>query len=55
MIPALSGLVLGAAFGWWRAARRGGNRLDCAQYAAAHGIFFFILGMVISITLVQLL
>ena len=30
--------VLGALFGWQRAARRGGDRLDQLQYAAVHGI-----------------
>ena len=30
--------VLGALFGWHRASRRGGDRLDKLQYGAAHGI-----------------
>lgn len=46
MIPFL---IVGAALGWWRAAKRGGNRLDKLQYAAAHGIAFFILGLVTTI------
>lgn len=32
--------ALGAACGWLRAARRGGDRLDRLQYAAVHGILF---------------
>lgn len=32
--------ALGAVFGWYRARRRGGDRLDKLQYAAAHGILF---------------
>ena len=34
--------VLGALLGWQRAARRGGDRLDRLQYAAAHGIVFVL-------------
>lgn len=30
--------VLGAVFGWFRAERRGGDRLDKIHYAAIHGI-----------------
>ena len=42
----LVALVLGlaaAAMGWRRAAKRGGNRADCIQYAAAHGIPVFLI------------
>ena len=45
----LVALVLGlaaAAMGWRRAAKRGGNRADCIQYAAAHGIAIFLIVMV---------
>lgn len=46
--------VLGLAFGWWRAARRGGDRLDRLQYGAAHGIAF-ALAVTILLILAQYL
>ena len=47
MIFALILLVLGGALGWFRAARRGGTTADRLQYAAAHGVPAFLLGMII--------
>ena len=41
--------LLGAIFGAWRAARRGGDRLDQMQYAAAHGILFVLLALTVSV------
>ena len=32
--------VLAAVFGWVRAGRRGGDRLDQVHYAAVHGVIF---------------
>jgi len=46
--------VLGAALGWIRAARRGGNRLDRLQYAAAHAIAFAVAGLFVVIALNRL-
>lgn len=43
------GLVLfliAGAIGWRRAARRGGTVADRVQYALAHGIPAFLIGMV---------
>ncbi|HUF86794.1 MAG TPA: hypothetical protein VMM59_05370 [Thermohalobaculum sp.] len=34
----LAAFILGCLLGWVRAARRGGNLADRAQYALAHGI-----------------
>lgn len=45
----LPAILLGAAVGWWRAARRGGNRADKVQYALAHAIFFAILALFATI------
>lgn len=42
-------ILLGAVIGWLRAARRGGNRADKVQYAAAHAILFAILGLFATI------
>ena len=47
----LAALVIGAALGAWRAKRRGGQRLDMLQYAAAHAIPLMILAMFITIFL----
>ncbi len=44
------GLVLGliaAAIGWRRAVARGGTAADRWQYAAAHGIPAFLIGLVV--------
>lgn len=38
-------LPVGFAFGWWRAAKRGGKRLDRLQYAAGHALFFGIVAL----------
>lgn len=45
------GLGLGALWGWFAAARRGGNRLDQAQYAAGFGIAGCIAGVALGIIL----
>jgi hypothetical protein len=41
--------LLGAALGWRRAARRGGDRLDRLQYAAAHALAFAIAALALLI------
>lgn len=43
--------ILGAIIGWTRASKRGGNRLDKLQYAAAHGIALLLLALLITIML----
>jgi len=45
----LAGLVFGAAFGAYTARRRGGNKLDMAQYAAGFAIAFMLLGLFVTI------
>ncbi len=45
---------LGAYLGWSRAARSGGDRLDRLQYAAAHAIFFALVGFVAILVLTKL-
>ncbi len=44
---AIAGIVIGTL----TALRRGGKRLDAAQYGAGYGIAFALLGMVITIVL----
>ena len=46
IVPAF---ILGAIFGWYRAGKRGGNRLDKLQYAFAHGIAFFLVTLVLTL------
>jgi hypothetical protein len=43
--------LLGALFGWMRASKRGGNRLDKLQYAAGHGIAFLLLALLATLAL----
>jgi hypothetical protein len=47
----IAGLLIGAAFGWLRAARRGGVRLDRLQYAAVHAIIFAVIGLILTIAI----
>ncbi len=49
----LGAAVLGAALGWLTAARRGGNRLDKAQYAAGFAILFALIGLFLTIFLAR--
>ncbi|MBA3326508.1 MAG: hypothetical protein H0T41_14980 [Rhodobacteraceae bacterium] len=41
--------AFGALIGWVRAGRRGGDRLDRLQYAAAHGILLTLAALVLTI------
>jgi hypothetical protein len=41
--------LAGAALGWTRAGRRGGDRLDRLQYAAAHAIFFALVAFILVV------
>jgi hypothetical protein len=50
----IAALIAGFAFGWMRAARRGGNRLDRTQYALAHAILFGIIGLVVTIVIARM-
>jgi hypothetical protein len=50
----IAGLVLGAAFGWFRASRREGNSFDKWQYALVHAILFALLGLFLTIALERL-
>lgn len=50
MIPAA---VIGAILGYWRAARLGGKAADKAQYAAAHGLLFAVLGLILQVALTR--
>ena len=41
--------LVAAGFGWQRAARRGGTTADRAQYALAHAIPAFLIGLIVVV------
>lgn len=43
--------IIGAVLGGMNARKRGGNRMDIAQYAAGYAIAFALLGLVITVIL----
>ncbi|WP_248409810.1 hypothetical protein [Aliiroseovarius sp. S2029] len=45
----IAALVFGALVGVMRARKRGGNRLDIAQYAAVHALVFALIALFASI------
>lgn len=47
----LAGLVIGALIGYRRAAKRGGNGFDKAQYAAVHAIVLMLIGLFVTVAL----
>jgi len=51
----LAGLVAGAVLGALSARRRGGNRLDIAQYAAVWGIIGGLVGLFATIGIERML
>lgn len=51
----LAGIVLGALWGSYRAVKRGGNRLDIAQYAAVNAIIFGLVGLFVTIAVERMI
>ncbi len=51
----LIAFAAGFAFGWFRAAKRGGDRLDKLQYGAGHGIAFALAALALSILIARLI
>ncbi len=47
----IAAFILGAAIGWMRAAKAGGNRADKLQYAAAHALALTVAGLFLTIFL----
>lgn len=47
MVVALILGLAGGTMGWVRAKRRGGKAADCLQYAFAHGVPAFLVGMIL--------
>lgn len=56
MVPSLALIMMVAAgaVGWLRATRRGGTRADCWQYAAAHAIPAFLIGMIVITVIMRM-
>ncbi len=54
MFVAIAALI-GAFIGALRARKAGGKALDLAQYAAAHGVIFAIIGLFVNIALIRLI
>lgn len=51
---ALTGLLIGAIWGAWRARKRGGNTADLVQWAVAHGIVLAMLGLFAALAIARL-
>jgi hypothetical protein len=45
----LAAVLIGATWGGFLARRRGGNRMDIAQYAISFGIAFGLLGLFLTV------
>ncbi|MEO0402709.1 MAG: apolipoprotein acyltransferase [Pseudomonadota bacterium] len=43
--------ILGAIIGGYTARKRGGNRLDMAQYAAGYALAFVVVGLIATVLL----
>ena len=50
-IPAILGLLIGAALGAFSARRRGGNAADIAQYATVFALIGLLAGIALTIAL----
>lgn len=51
----LAGILIGSGLGWYNARKRGGNRLDQAQYAAVGALIGMVLGLAGSIIVERML
>jgi hypothetical protein len=51
----IAAVILGALLGAHRARIRQGTGFDIAQYAAAHAIFFAIIGLILTVIVEKLL
>ncbi len=45
----LAAAIIGALIGGFTARKRGGNRLDIAQYAAGYALAFVIVGLIATV------
>lgn len=50
----LPAMIIGAVWGAWRATKRGGNRLDAAQWGTVYAIGLGLLAVLFSIVIDRL-
>ena len=48
------GALLGAVIGGFTARKRGGNKLDMAQYAAGYALAFMTIGLILNVVMQRL-
>ncbi|MFD2842234.1 hypothetical protein [Paracoccus cavernae] len=46
-------LLIGAAYGWFRAGKLGGTRADRVQYAAGFGLAFTVIGLILALVITR--
>ncbi|WP_299149953.1 apolipoprotein acyltransferase [uncultured Tateyamaria sp.] len=51
----LAAAILGAIIGGMTARKRGGNRLDIAQYATGYALAFVVVGLIITVSIDRIL
>ena len=51
----IAALILGAIYGVYAASRKGGNRLDKAQYGAVFAIIFALVGLFVTVAIDKLM
>lgn len=44
-------LLIGAAYGWFRAGKLGGKLADRMQYAAGFGLAFTVVGLIVALVI----
>ena len=47
----IAGAIIGALWGGFLAKKRGGTRMDIAQWAAGTGIAFALIGLIVTIVI----
>ncbi|MEM9349341.1 MAG: hypothetical protein AAGA47_03700 [Pseudomonadota bacterium] len=55
MVPTVICILGFAGYGAWRAKKGGGKTIDVLHYAASHGIFGLIVGVLIAIVLSRMI
>ena len=51
----IAALIFGAIYGVYTASRKGGNRLDKAQYGAVYAIIFTLVGLFVTVAIDKML
>jgi hypothetical protein len=53
-MASIIGFILGLLWGGWVAKKRGGNRMDIAQYAVVHGIVLGLVALLVSVLVMRM-